>query len=154
MCTDRRGIGSTNRPNDGRRLAGLANCDGQDVPLGPCHRFGPDGRKPHVTLVRFKHFDFAMRPRHAESLTPGRQYEASSLNERLPCLGDRTPEQARSQGRCPEISSVWVTPASNQVPAIWPWSLMPVARVAEAPGTAKVVTRPRGSLTKERMGGS
>src|SRR5881397_3559768 len=74
------GIGSTNRPNDGRRLAGLANCDGQDVPLGPCHRFGPDRRKPHVTLVRFS--NSTSGPRHAESLTPGRQYEASSLNER------------------------------------------------------------------------
>jgi hypothetical protein len=41
-------------------------------------------RRPRAgrTLVRFKHFDFAMRPRDAESLTPGRQYEASSLNDR------------------------------------------------------------------------
>src|SRR5947208_2103107 len=67
------------RPNDGPRLAGLANCDGQDVSLGPCHRFGPTAASAR-NLVRFKHLDFAMRRRYAESLTAGRQYEASSLN--------------------------------------------------------------------------
>jgi hypothetical protein len=30
------------------------------------------------------------------------------------CLGDRTPEQAHFQGRCPEISSVWAVLGSNQ----------------------------------------
>ena len=35
-------------PTTDGALTGLANCDGQDVPLGPCHRFGPD-----VELHRF-----------------------------------------------------------------------------------------------------
>ena len=58
-CCSEPGIGSTNRPNDGRRLAGLANCDGQDVPLGAW----PDGRKPLRTLVRVQ----ALRLRDATS---------------------------------------------------------------------------------------
>src|SRR5256885_4576712 len=35
-------------PTTDGALTGLANCDGQDVPLGPCHRFGRD-----VELHRF-----------------------------------------------------------------------------------------------------